>query len=76
VQPNISVNAAARERAFVHHRPNQQRSAGHLNVAGGFDPPVGNVTRIYFSDFFDVEPEELEEYGAFNVSWWEISLVR
>ena len=23
---------------------------------------------IYFSDFFDVEPEALEEYGAFNIS--------
>src|SRR5215217_5518075 len=26
------------------------------------------IAQIYFSDFFDVAPEALEEYGAFNVS--------
>ncbi len=26
------------------------------------------ATPIYFSDFFDVSTEALEEYGAFNVS--------
>lgn len=29
---------------------------------------VGHVTQIYFSDFFHVAPETLEEYGAFDVS--------
>ncbi len=24
--------------------------------------------KIYFSDFFDVSPNVLEEYGAFNIS--------
>ena len=24
--------------------------------------------RIYFSDFFNIDPDVLEEYGAFNVS--------
>jgi hypothetical protein len=28
----------------------------------------GRLVCIYFSDFFDVAPERLEEYGAFNVS--------
>lgn len=32
------------------------------------DPPSGALVRIYFSDFFDVAPEVLEEYGAFNIS--------
>lgn len=31
-------------------------------------PPNGPLVSIYFSDFFDVAPEILEEYGAFNVS--------
>ena len=26
------------------------------------------MTRIYFSDFFGVDPELLEEYGAFDIS--------
>ncbi|MBB7505327.1 hypothetical protein HEM55_023090, partial [Escherichia coli] len=24
--------------------------------------------RIYFSDFFNVSPEKIKEYGAFNIS--------
>lgn len=32
------------------------------------DPPNGALVRIYFSDFFGVAPEVLEEYGAFNIS--------
>ena len=24
--------------------------------------------KVYFSDFFDVDPEKIEKYGAFNIS--------
>src|SRR5258706_4113969 len=31
------------------------------------DGPSADI-KIYFSDFFEVEPETIEEYGAFNIS--------
>lgn len=30
--------------------------------------PTKQRTRIYFTDFFDVDPQDLADYGAFNVS--------
>lgn len=30
--------------------------------------PVNSTMDIYFTDFFQVPPDVLEEYGAFNVS--------
>ena len=42
-----------------------QQTSFHQNVNANSDKPVA---RIYFTDFFDVSPDVLANYGAFNVA--------